>query len=409
MPRFLWVLLATLLPATILPTLAHGADWLQFRGSQHNSTAEAKLPKAFDTKTKQNIAWQADLPGRGPSSPIAVRDRIILTASDGARQEKLYVLAFDAKAGKELWRRQFWATGRTMCHPESANAAPTPASDGERIFAFYSSNDLICLDLQGNLLWYRGLAFDYPKAGNDVGMAASPVVAGDTVVVQIENQGDSFAAGLNTSTGEERWRIARKPLANWSSPIAIKTKEGGEVVVLQDGSTITGVHPQTGEIQWKYELPCSETTSTTVRDGKLFVPANGVTALDLASSPSAPKLLWDSNKIGTSGSSPVVTDNMVYSVNRAGVLACADIKTGEVGQQLRLKGPVWASPIIADGHLYLISFEGLAHIVKLGSAPGEKATLLGTADFGERIQGTPAVLDNALFVRSDTHLWKIAE
>ncbi|MEZ6108579.1 MAG: PQQ-binding-like beta-propeller repeat protein [Pirellulaceae bacterium] len=116
--------------------------------------------------------------------------------------------------------RRFWATGRPFSHPTSANAAPTPVSDGERIYAFYSSNDMVCLTLDGDLVWYRGLTFDYPKAANDVGMASSPVIAGDVVVVQIENQGDSFVAGIDRLTGETRWRHAapRKPTGARPSP-----------------------------------------------------------------------------------------------------------------------------------------------------------------------------------------------
>ena len=129
-----------------------GADWLQFRGTRHTNIAgDAKLPVSFSDK--ENVAWKADLPGRGPSSPIIVDDRVIVTCSGGLgedykqHQDHLHILCFDSKTGKELWRRRFWATGRTHSHPFSANAAPTPASDGKLIFAFYSSNDLVCLDL----------------------------------------------------------------------------------------------------------------------------------------------------------------------------------------------------------------------------------------------------------------------
>jgi outer membrane protein assembly factor BamB len=395
--------LLAVLAVAVLPFVA-GADWLQFRGSTHNSVAETALPTSFDLATSKNVAWKIDLPGRGPSSPIVVKDRVIVTASDGARQDKLFVLAFDQKTGKELWRRQFWATGRTLCHPESAIAAPTPASDGERIFAFYSSNDMACLDLDGNLLWYRGLGLDYPKAGNDVGMASSPVVIGDTVVVQVESQGDSFAAGLNTSTGEERWRIARPAAPNWSSPASVITKEAG-LAILQDDNKLVAVNAKTGEEVWSFKVACSGVTSSVVADGKLFVPANGITAFDVHSNPTAPEMLWEANKLSTSGASAVVHQGNVYAVNRAGVLTCASAKTGEVSYQLRLKGPVWATPVIAGDYLYLVSFEGLAHVVKLG----DKGELVGTADFGEKIQGTPAVADGAMFVRSDKHLWKIAE
>jgi outer membrane protein assembly factor BamB len=381
-----------------------GADWRQFRGTGHNSATEKPAPTAFDIKEKKNVAWQADLVGRGPASPIVVKDRVIVTASDGAKQDKLYVLAFDAKTGKELWRRQFWATGRTLCHPESAIAAPSPASDGARIFAFYSSNDLVCLDLDGNLLWYRGLAHDYPKAGNDVGMSSSPIVIDDTVVVQVENQGDSFAAGINTSTGEERWRVARPPLANWSSPASVSTKEGG-IAILQDDNKLTGIAAKSGKQLWTFDLPCSGVVSSAVDDGKLYVPAKGITALEVASNPTAPELLWEQNKLSASGASAVVHRGKVYTVNSAGVLNSADAKTGKIESSLRLKGPVWATPVIAGDHLYLFSFEGAAFVVKLG----EKLELAATIDIGEKVQGTPAAVDGAIYVRTDKHLWKVAE
>ena len=171
-----------------------------------NSVSPDAQPPAEWSETK-NVAWKVELPGRGPSSPIVVGDRVIVTCSSGVKQDRLHVLCFDAKDGKRLWERQFWATGRTLSHPASANAACTPASDGKLIFAFYSSNDLACLDLDGNLKWFRGLAYDFPHAGNDVGMSSSPLVVGDVVVAQVECQGDSFAAG-------HRQGNRREPLAD---------------------------------------------------------------------------------------------------------------------------------------------------------------------------------------------------
>ena len=221
------------------------ADWREFRGPQGSSLAvNAQLPLQWSDK--ENLAWKVPLTGRGPSSPIVVGDRVYITSSDGARQDKLAVTAFDNKTGSEVWRRQFWATGRTLSHPDSANAAPTPTSDGQRIFAFYSSNYLACLDLDGNLLWYRGLAHDFPHAGNDAGMASSPVVSGNTVIVQVENFGDSFATGLDVATGETRWRLERTALSNWCSPTILKRKDGKEVVLLQSPKILTAHDPATG-------------------------------------------------------------------------------------------------------------------------------------------------------------------
>ncbi len=224
------------------------ADWLQFRGGDAGGAAAmADLPITWSAETNQHIAWKVPLPGKGVSGPIVVGGKILLTASSGFKQDRLHVLCFDAASGENLWERQFWATGRTLCHPTSAVAAPTPASDGRRVFAFFSSNDLACLDLEGNLLWYRGLSFDYPHAGNDVGMASSPVVVDETVVVQIENQDDSFAAGLDAATGETRWRHDRDPLANWSSPVAVRSNDGkGDLVLVTSSNKTTAYEPRTG-------------------------------------------------------------------------------------------------------------------------------------------------------------------
>jgi outer membrane protein assembly factor BamB len=126
-----------------------GADWLQFRGTDNNPASDQKdLPTQFGPG--KNVAWKAPLPGRGPSSPIVVGGRVVVTAASGARQQRLHVLCFDAAAGKPLWHREFWATGSTVCNPFGGVAAPTPASDGKLVLAFYSSNDLACFDLEGN-------------------------------------------------------------------------------------------------------------------------------------------------------------------------------------------------------------------------------------------------------------------
>ena len=230
-------------------TSPSAADWPQFRGFQSNSVSRDKQPPVWSET--ENIAWKAELPGRGVSSPIVVNNRVVVTCSSGVNQDRMHVVCFDAASGKQLWERQFWATGRTLTHSLSANAAPTPASDGKLVFAFYSSNDLACLDLDGNLKWFRGLAHDYPSAGNDVGMSSSPVVIGNTVIVQIENQGDSFAAGIDTATGETRWRIDRDRLASWASPIAMRGKTPAEdVVLLQSANFLTAHDPRDGKQLW---------------------------------------------------------------------------------------------------------------------------------------------------------------
>jgi outer membrane protein assembly factor BamB len=395
-----------LLCVASLLALTTGADWRQFRGNDGSSTtADTNVPLKWSPG--ENIAWKADLPGRAASGPIVVKGRVIVLASSGVKQDKLHVLCFDAASGKRRWHRQFWATGRTLTHRQSAVAANTPASDGEYIYAFYSSNDLICLDLDGNLQWYRGLAHDYPKAGNDVGMAASPVVVGKTVVVQIENQGDSFAAGINTETGETRWRIDRPTKANWCTPISLAGAGAKQdAVLLQSGSGLVAVDAYSGKQLWEYKSSCQTITSSVAKGGLLYVPSGGIKALRPGSLTAPAKVVWKSSQLNPGAASPVVGENEIYVANRAGVVTCADLATGKVLWKERFKGPFWATPVLAGNHLYLVNFEGKSQVITAGRDGGK---LVSTNDVGDKIQGSPAVADGALYVRNDKSLWKIAK
>ena len=154
-------------------------DWTQFRGPQGNGvSSETGLPT---TLTEKNLKWKVELPGRGLSGVLVLGENILITCSSGVTQNRLHILCLNAKNGSLKWQRQFWATGRTMCHNKTSVAAPTPCSDGKFIYAVFSSNDVICLDLNGNLQWLRGLTADYANVSNSLGMASSPVVSGNTL------------------------------------------------------------------------------------------------------------------------------------------------------------------------------------------------------------------------------------
>ena len=381
-----------------------GADWTQFRGSDGGSLAvDTNLPVQWNDG--ENVAWRIDLPGRGPSSPIVVGDRVLLTATTGFREDRLHVLCFDANTGDKLWERRFWATGRTATHNSITGAAPTPASDGRYVYAFYSSNDLVCLDLDGNLRWYRGLTYDYPKAGNDVGMASSPVVVDGVVVVQVENKSDSFAIGIDAATGESRWRLARAKESNWASPVVLPGRGNRRTAVLLQSTDLLSAHdPQTGEQLWRFDDGCASVASSVYHDDVLFTPMNGLTALRLSDESNSVEVAWDSNRMRPGSASPIVYDGRVYVLSNASV-RCADAKTGELVWSVRLKGRHWATPVIAGGHLYCTNQDGDVRVVKLGDKEGE---IVGETQIGEPIHASPAVAGGAMYVRSDKHLWKIA-
>lgn len=380
-----------------------GADWRQFRGTHSNSVAaDSKLPTSW-SKDK-NVAWQTKLPGRAASSPIVVGDQVFVTRSGGVKQDRLFVLSVDANSGKELWRREFWATGRTYTHPTSSVAAPTPTSDGTRIVAFYSSNDLVCLDLDGNLLWYRGLGLDFEKAGNDVGMASSPVIADGVVIVQAENQGNSFATGIRLEDGMPLWKTARPPQANWASPIVVPGPNGKPAVILQSPGGLSARDVHTGEKVWDLEGGYGNVASATLAGELLLLNSNGMTAVRIGRDVSVPDVYWSQNRLSSNGASPVVHDGKVYVLSGS-IAKCADLQTGELLWQSRLEGRFWASPILAGGHLYYVNQDGVAQVVSIA----EEGRVVSKVTMGEVVQGTPAVSGNAMFIATDKHLWRVSE
>jgi len=382
--------------------IASGEDWLQFRGNDHRGISlKSETPTNL---SKNNIAWKTPLPGRGLSSPIITGNRVFLTASSTADQSRLHVICANKVNGEIEWERQFWATGRTICHEKTCVAAPTPVSDGKNIYALYSSNDLICLDLDGNLKWIRGLMQDYPNASNSLGLASSPIIVDGTLIVQIENDSDSFVSGINLKDGSNIWKIARTKKANWTSPIRLNDKE----VAIQGSEGITCVSAKSGTVQWSYNEGASTIPSsvTSADSAILYVPSNGITAIKPRKDNNTPEIVWQESQLRPGTSSPIIVGDNIYIINRAGVLNAAKKDTGERLWRLRLEGPFSGSPVSSNGHIYVASErKGVFQSIDIN---GKEGTLRGSIELGETILGTPAIANNSIFIRGDGHLWKIS-
>jgi outer membrane protein assembly factor BamB len=398
--------LVGLLAANACIGAVSGADWPQFRGPGGRGVSQEKgLPT--NIAQKEGIAWSVPLPGPGPASPIVVQGKVIVTAASGSHQERLHVLAFDATTGKPCWQRTVWATGVTLCNPFGGVAAPTPASDGKLVVALFSSNDLVCFDLDGNLKWLRGLTSESPGTRNDTGMASSPLVAGDTVVVQLGNPGTAFAAGLDIVTGQTRWRMPMESIGCWTTPVYLPGKTASlDRVVLQNRSRLVAIEPRTGKPAWTYEQGCSTLSSTTAAEGVLLTPAGGLMALQSESENEQPKLLWKQQRLQPENVSPVVCGDRLYVIKSGGVLVCGALTSGSVLWQLRLRGPIWATPVVADGHLYAINQDGVVQVVRLGSDSAEEVT---SCELESGALATPAIADGGIYFRTKSRLWKIGQ
>jgi outer membrane protein assembly factor BamB len=393
------ILLGSLLSLVIVGSLV-GGDWTGFRGPDGSAVSSEKgLPVKWSET--EGLRWKVALPGRGLSNPVIAGGRVYVTACSTYRERRLHVLAFDAATGKQLWERQLAATGGTACHPKTNMAGPTPVTDGQSIYALFATGDLVALDRDGNLLWYRSLVSDYPNISNQVGMAASPVLVGDTLVVPMDTAADAFLAGLDRKTGENRWKVERERCINWVTPLVVKDGKRTSVV-FNNASEVTAYDADTGKVRWTYATENASTIpSSATGDGMVFVPGRSFTALR-PKGDMTPEVVWRTQKMPLGYTSPIHHEGKVYGLTSIGV-TCLDAVKGEVIFQARMRGPFAASPVIADGKLYAVNEAGLTTVLKLGQRP----EILGVNDLQDTILATPAVADGAIYLRSDRWLYCI--
>ncbi len=387
-----------LLGLLVLAPAVTAADWPQFRGPGGSATStETGLPTGF-TAT-EGLRWKAPLPGRGLSSPVVVGGRVYITCSSGAKDDRLHVLSFDAGTGTQLWHRQLAATGLTYCHPKTCMAAPTPVGDETGVYALYATGDLVAFDADGSIRWYRSLVGDYPTISNQVGMASSLVLFKDKLIVPMDNGGESFVAAIDTKTGKNVWKVNRPRNINWITPL-VRTAAGKGEVLFPTNDSLIAYDVDTGNKVWTEKMPSGGIPSPTFGDDGLLLLGNrGVTAVTLKGG--KPTEVWNSPKLGTGMSSPLVYEGLVYAANPAGTVVCADAKTGNVLWQERVKGPFSGSPVAADGKLYVINEAGILTTLKLGDKP----EVLAESKTGEEGLATPAISNGALFLRGEKTLF----
>jgi len=386
----------------LLPAMALAGDWAQFRGPDGRGVADEKnLPVKFSAT--EGLKWKADLPGRGVSSPVVVGDKVYVTASSGTRGDRLHVIAFDLATGKSLWHRQMWATGSTFCHPDTCMAAPTPVADKDGVYALFASGDVAAFDASGNLKWYRSLVGDYPEITNQVGMASSPVLVKDKLIIPMDNAGDSFLAALDTRYGKNVWKVARPRDINWVTPFT-RESNGKTEIVFADDSALTAYDLATGEKIWTHKGQGINTIPSAFPSGdKIMVPLNGLTALEMKGGEA--KVAWAAKSLRTYMGSCVEYQGFVYGINPAGVLVCVNAKDGKEVWTERLKGKFSSSPVAADGKIYAGNEDGVVFVVK----GGETAEVLGENKLGGRIQATPAIAAGCVFYRTDGELFCIGK
>jgi outer membrane protein assembly factor BamB len=323
-----------------------------------------------------------------------------------------------------LWERvAHEGIPKTRRHPKSSQATATPVTDGRRVIVSFGSEGLYAYDFDGKLLWKRDLgvlnAGWFYDPDYEWGVGSSPIIWKDTVIVQCDIQKNSFIAAFDVATGEPRWRTAREEIPSWSTP-AIFEHDGKTELVTQATTFIRGYDPANGKELWRLSGNSEITIPTPIVGPGFIVVTNGYRGVQpiFAIRPGASgditlkgdettnaAIAWSSKRGGPYIPTPIIYGDHLYVLQIAGILAAYNVKTGERIYQERVAGggSFSASPVAADGKIYLASEDGDMFVVKAGP----KFEVLSSNPIGEVIMATPAISSGIIFVRGLKHLFAI--
>lgn len=370
---------------TLLLTLMLGAapdpaeSWPGFRGDGTSCTAAKNLPVRWSPT--ENLAWRTPLRGYGQSSPVVWKDRVFVTAIDGDKKEKLFVIAVDMKDGKVVWTKEFAATQKGKNNPMMSRAAPTPVVDGNGLYVFFESGDLVAISHTGETLWQHALSVDQVELKNNHGLGCSPAQTSETVVLLIDHAGPSFLAAYDKKTGKRTWRTGRMSRSSWTSPI-VANIAGREVIVVSSSGTVEVYDATSGVLLAEMAgLTGNGIPSASVANGRILIGAgenrmkpdleasrksNCCLNLNLASDKPVLSIAWSSQKVVSHHASPVAYRDHVYFIDKNGIVFCLDLKTGEERYSRRLANQQWATPVAADGHIFFFGKDGVTTVIEAG-------------------------------------------
>jgi outer membrane protein assembly factor BamB len=364
-------------PAPAAP--ASHAVWAGFRGDGSSSTLAADLPLRWSPD--RGIAWKVGIPGYGQSSPVIWGESAFVTSVDGAGKESLRVHRVDLAEGKVSWTKSINASMNGRNNPMMARAAPTPVVDADGIYAFFESGDLVAFSHSGADLWRLSLVEMGIEPKNNHGLGCSPAQTADRIILLIDHAGPCFLAAIDKKTGKMAWKADRPQRSSWTSPVAARVRDR-EVVLVSSAGVVDAYDAVTGSLLASQEgLTGNSIPSPTVIGSSVFIGAGenrmkpdleasrrSNCRLELVedSGKFSFRKTWESTKAISHHASPVTCGNQVYLIDKNGILFCLDRDTGKEVFSKRIPNHQWATPISANGKLFLFGKDGVTTILKAG-------------------------------------------
>jgi len=401
--------------------------WPQFRGPDSTGIGDGKPPVNFGPN--QNVIWKTPI-ATGLSSPIIWEGRIFLTEFN-RESKQLATLCIDRATGKVLWRRAVQPAQIEKVHEISSPAGSTPVTDGERIYVYFGSYGLLCYDANGNLKWEIRL----PIPENPYGAVASPIVAGDLLVLNHQGK-DAYLLAVNRQTGKTVWKTDRSKFQyGWSTPVRWRHDGIDEIVVLggdfEPNQRLMAYNLSDGTERWWVAglPPCGKSTPV-IGGGMLFFAAPDI-IMDPAAEQRNPEraaqmyannasrlmavrpggkgeinqtnVAWSEKKGVPGVPSPLYYEGRLYTFQNGGIVYCRVAATGELVYTGRLGAPgyYYSSPVAADHKVFIGSADG-ALVVLDG---GQTLKILATNKLDGAIYATPALVEDKIYVRTENYLY----
>jgi outer membrane protein assembly factor BamB len=395
-------------------------NWPQWRGPSLNGVSNEKnLPVKWTVD--ENVAWKVPMPGYSGSTPIIWRDRIFLNVADS---DNLFLWCLNKSNGEVLWKKPL-GSGNVKMRKQNMSS-PSPVTDGRSVYVMTGTGILKGFDFNGKELWTRDIQKEYGQFGLQWGYASSPLLHEDSLYVQVlhgmKTDDASYVMRIDKKTGKTLWKVDRPTNAIRESPDSYTTPallRYGKVteIVITGGDCVTGHDSATGKELWRanglnpdnnpsYRI----VASPIIFDNIIYAPTRIKPLLALKAGGrgdiTSSHVLWSTGN-GPDVPTPVTDGKYFYVVNDRGIMFCLDAKTGaEVYVQQRIKpGTYSASPVLADGKIYITNEDGLTTVV----AAGPKFEVVAENPLNDYVLSSPAISDGQIFIRTAAHLYAIGK
>lgn len=416
--------------------------WPHWRGPAASGVAVGAIPAAWSAT--RNVAWSAPLEGAGVSSPIVTADRVFVTsqAGDGRRQEGRHptlaqgvdpaaagestlarrtrrnavafiVEAFDRASGKRAWMYETPAEGELPpVHDKHNLSSASPVTDGERVYAWFGTGQLVALDTSGKPVWQRNLARDYAPFDINWGHASSPVLFGDSLILLCYHAQMSYLLALDKRTGAVKWKVDKPAgVESWSSPVVIAGPSGPELIV--NASTgVESFNPATGASLWHYPEVNRFPIPVAMEDKGILYLSRGYRSspymairLGGKGNITASHVAWRVPTGGPYVSSLIHYQGVIYMSGENGILSAVDAATGQRLWQERVGGVFTASPIAGDGKVYFVSETGETIVLKAGRT----FEVVSRNKLDGHFVASPAAAGGRLFLRADDRIYAVGQ